>query len=205
MLKYVLIFCFLFTNYVSGEGQMLAICGSLRQGSYNKLLAKEAAAIADQIGVSSIAIVDLKDYPIPFYDGDLEADQGMPEKARQLRKMMIQSDIIVIASPEYNGSLSAVLKNALDWASRSEQGGSSREAFNGKTFVIMSAAAGASGGARGLSHLKAIIEAIGGDVWQQTLAVGKAYAAFDAEGHLKDQAVYNELKLLLQAACDPIF
>jgi NAD(P)H-dependent FMN reductase len=136
---------------------------------------------------------------MPFYDEDLEKKEGMPVKAKQFRKLMIQNDVILIASPEYNGSLSGVLKNAIDWASRSEEGGSSRDAFKGKKFAIMSASPGAGGGARGLVHLRAIIGNIGGQVVSQQVVVPDSFNAFDVQGHLKDQKLKMELQQLVQA------
>jgi chromate reductase, NAD(P)H dehydrogenase (quinone) len=150
-----------------------------------------------------VTVVDLKDYPIPFYDEDLETKEGMPIKAKQLRRLMVQSDVILIASPEYNASLSAVLKNAIDWASRSETGGGSREAFAGKKFVIMSASPGSGGGARGLMHLRAILENVGGTVLPQQVTVPDAYNAFDAQGHLKNEKVKKELEQLVRTAITP--
>lgn len=123
---------------IYGETKILAIAGSTREGSYNKLLIKEAAQVAEQLG-ATVKLIDLKNYPAPFYEEDLESIQGMPEKMRELRKLMVDSQIILIASPEYNASISAILKNSIDWASRGEQGGASRDAFKGKRFVLLSA------------------------------------------------------------------
>lgn len=182
----------------TAEIKILAFAGSTREDSVNKKLVIEAADLAQQMKATT-TVLDLKDYPIPFYDGDLEAEQGMPENAKHLRRLMVQSDIILIASPEYNGSLSGLLKNAIDWASRSEQGGSSREAFKGKKFVIMSASPGSSGRAKGLGHLRAILEHIGGTVMPQQVVVAGAYQAFDEQGHLKDLKVKVELQQLIEA------
>lgn len=199
MWKWMIILCVVFSANLSAEKKVLAFPGSTRDDSANKKLVVEAAKIARQIQ-ANVTVIDLKEYPIPFYDEDLEIREGMPTKAKQFRQLMIQSDVILIASPEYNGSLSAVLKNAIDWASRGESGGSSREAFKGKTFVIMSASPGAGGGARGLVHLRTIIENIGGTVLSQQVVVPDAYNAFDDQGHLKDEKVKREIEQLLRAA-----
>lgn len=192
----LLLFC---TAALQANVNVLALAGSTREGSFNKKLALEAAEIAKQMG-ASVTYIELKNFPMPYYDEDLEASQGMPEKARELRKLMRQNQIIIIASPEYNCSLSAVLKNALDWASRSEQGGSSRDAFKGKLFLMMSTSPGSGGGKRGLVHLKSIIEDVGGTVLPVQIVVPNANQAFDQQGRLKDPVVRRQIQTVLQSA-----
>ena len=148
---------------LSAEMKVLALAGSGRGDLLNKKLVKEAAEIARQMG-ATVTVIDLKDYPMPFYDAEFETKRGMPKNAKRLRELMIGSDAIIIASPEYNSSIPAVLKNALDWASRSIDGGASREAFKGKKFAIMSTSPGRGGGSRGLVHLRSVIEDVGGVV-----------------------------------------
>lgn len=184
---------------IQAEPTVLAFSGSTREGSYNKLLIKEAALIAQQQG-AKVRVIDLKDYPMPYYDEDLEARQGMPGKASEIRQLMINSNVIIIASPEYNASVSAVLKNALDWASRGENGKSSRDAFKGKKFVLLSASPGRMGGSRGLVHLKAIIEDVGGQVVSNQLSLPAAYQAFDEQKHLKDPQWKEGLQYVIQQA-----
>lgn len=182
--------------------KVLALAGSTREGSLNKKLMQNAAAISRDMG-AKVTVIDLKDFPMPFYDGDLEKNQGMPLHAKRIRDLMIASDAILIATPEYNASMPAVLKNAIDWASRSEDGKSSRDAFKGKKFAIMSASPGKGGGARSLAHLRAVIEDVGGEVVELQLAVPQAHNAFDAEGHLAQgpirQALQSEIQQLLAA------
>ncbi len=201
MWKWMIVFCVAFTATLKAEIKILAFAGSTRENSVNKKLISEAAKITCQMEVN-VTVIDLKDYPFPFYDADLEAKEGMPTKVKQLRQLLIQNDVILIASPEYNGSLSAVLKNTIDWASRSEAGGSSREAFKGKTFAIMSASPGPLGGALGLVHLRTIIENIGGRVISQQVVVPDAYNAFDEQGRLKNEKIKKEIQLLVQSAID---
>lgn len=199
MCKWFLIFCLFSSQLLFGDVKVLLFSGSTREGSYNKKLVLEAAAIAKTLGACP-QVVDLKCYPMPFYDGDIETSAGMPEHAKRLRQLMIQSDVIVIASPEYNGSVSAVLKNSLDWASRAETGGPSRDAYKGKTFVLLSASPGAGGGKRGLVQLSSIIEAIGGTVLQERLSVANASKAFDDKGMLVDPQIKQELQNILSEA-----
>jgi NAD(P)H-dependent FMN reductase len=177
------------------ETKVLVFAGSTREGSFNKQLSKEAAEIAKRLG-AQVTWIDLKDYPMPFYDADLEA-KGTPKSAKKFRDLMVASDMIVIASPEYNASIPALLKNALDWASRSE-GNASRSAFLGKKFALLSASPGAGGGARGLVHLRAIIEEVGGEVISEQVSVPSAYTSFSEEGmdQIKDQ-LEGEMKDLI--------
>jgi chromate reductase, NAD(P)H dehydrogenase (quinone) len=199
MWKIMIFLSVAFASTLSAEVNVLAIAGSTREASVNKKLVVEAAKIASQKQAHA-TVIDLKDYPIPFYDGDLEAKEGMPLQAKQLRQLMIQSDVILIASPEYNASVTAVLKNAIDWSSRSEEGRSSREAFKDKKFVIMSASPGASGGSRGLVHLRTILADIGGIVLPGQVTVPDAYNAFDEQGSLKNERVKKELEQLVEAS-----
>lgn len=193
MKQILLLVCLAFFAPAMAETKVLAFAGSTRQDSSNKKLVKEAAAIAMQMG-ASVKVIDLKDYPMPLYDADLEASQKMPENAKRLRQLMISCDAVIIASPEYNGSISAVLKNALDWASRNENGQSSRDAFKGKKFALVSASPGGGGGARALVHLRAIIENVGGEVIPLQVSVPNAYTAFDANGSLQNPALKKELQ-----------
>lgn len=184
---------------LQAEMHVLAFAGSTRSDSVNKKLVVEAADIARQSG-AVVKVIDLKDYPMPFYDADFETKQGLPFNAKQFRQLLLENQIILIASPEYNGSLSAVLKNALDWASRSEDAKPSREAFKGKKFVIMSASPSGEGGTRGLAQLRSIIESIGGTVVEQQLTLPNAYTAFDHQGHLKDAKQKEQLHQLITQA-----
>ncbi len=203
MWKWIIVLCVACSVTLSAEVKVLAFAGSTRKDSVNKKLVYGAAQVARQMQ-ANVTVIDLKDYPTPFYDEDLETSEGMPIKAKQLRQLMIQSDVILIASPEYNSSLSAVLKNAIDWASRDEAGGGSREAFAGKKFALMSASPGSGGGGRGLVHLRAIIENVGGTVIPQQVVVPDAYNAFDAQGHLKNEKIKQEIQQLIQTAMDSI-
>lgn len=184
----------------SSETKIVAFAGSLRNDSVNKKLIREAVALAKELG-ANVTLIDLKDYPIPFYDGDIEQGEGMPAKAKELRRMLVEAKIVMIATPEYNSSLPAVLKNVIDWSSRSEDGKPSREAFKGdRKFVIMAASPGQLGGTRALADLRKIIENIGGTVAPQQFSIPDAYNAFDDAGHLKDPAKKNDLRLFVQAA-----
>jgi NAD(P)H-dependent FMN reductase len=182
---------------LSAEMKVLAFAGSTRTDSYNKKLISDAADIARKLG-AKVTVIDLKDYSMPFYDGDLETKEGLPKNAKKLRDLMIKSDAIMIASPEYNSSIPAVLKNVLDWTSRGEKGGWSPEAFKDKRFAIMSASPGQGGGKRGLVHLRGIIEAAGGTVIEAQVCIPKAQEYFAEKNRPENPQLKTEIEQLLQ-------
>lgn len=182
---------------LSAEMEVLAFSGSTRTDSYNKKLMDEAVEMARQMG-ATVTVIDLKDYPMPFYDADMEMKQGMPTNAKRLRNLMISNNAVIIASPEYNHSMSAVLKNALDWASRSEDGNPSREAFKGKKFAIMSASPGKGGGSKGLLHLRCVIEDVGGIVLPKQVSIPNAHRYFSEKERPENTALKEEIQQLLQ-------
>lgn len=180
--------------------KILAISGSTRTDSYNKKLLIEAVETAKNLG-AEVTVIDLKDFFMPFYDGDLEKE-GMPEGVKKFRRLIVEADGVIIASPEYNRSFSAVLKNALDWASRSEEGTFTRDAFENKLFALMSASGGKSGGKKGLAHLQDVIEDLGGTVLPVQVSVGKVHEVVNSQEGLKASSVKEpleqEIRLLLQ-------
>lgn len=192
-MKSFLIGCIAFAGPLMAEKNVLALSGSTREDSFNKKLVNEAAEIARKMG-AKVTVIDLKDYPMAFYDGDLENESGMPENARKLRALLIQSDAVIVASPEYNASFSAVLKNAIDWTTRAEEGGPSRDAYKGKKFALMSASPGGGGGARSLAQLRPVIQDAGGEVIASQTAVARAHNCFDENGHLADADAKAQLK-----------
>lgn len=120
--RFLLFACFAAAFPLFAEPNILVFAGSLRADSYNKKLAKDAAEAAGKMG-AQVTLIDLKDFPMPFYDADLEASQGLPKNAKRLRDLMIASDAVIVSTPEYNHSIPAVLKNTIDWVSRSEKRG----------------------------------------------------------------------------------
>ncbi len=170
---------------MSKTPRILAFAGSTRAESYNKRLVRIAAQAAQASG-AEVTPIDLKDFPMPLFDEDIERDQGMPETAAKLKKLMIAHDGFLIAAPEYNSSITAVLKNCIDWASRSAPGEAALTAFQGKVVALMSASPGGLGGLRGLVHVRSIFGNLGMIVLPDQVAVAKAYEAFTPEGSLKD-------------------
>ena len=165
--------------------RILALAGSLRAGSFNKKLVKLAAAGADAAG-AEVMYVDLRDFPLPVFDEDLESAEGLPEAARRLKELFRAHDGLLIASPEYNSSISAALKNAIDWISRPEDGRPPLDCLAGRVAGLMSAAAGGLGGMRGLPHVRAILQNIQVMVLPAMVSVPAAHEAFNDDGSLKD-------------------
>lgn len=171
---------------MSSRPKILCLAGSLRKDSFNKKLVKVAMAAAQEAG-ADCTFIDLKDYPMPIYDGDIEAESGIPENGKKLKKIMKEHQGLLIASPEYNSSVSAALKNFIDWTSRPEQGEKSLEAFTGKVAGIMACSPGALGGLRGLVTLRSILGNIAVIVIPEQQAISKANEAFTEDGKLKDE------------------
>jgi NAD(P)H-dependent FMN reductase len=158
--------------------KLLAFSGSTRSGSYNQRLLDLAVGLARGAGAEVTGIC-LRDFGLPLYDGDLEA-QGFPEPAERLRALFIAHDGFLIASPEFNGSVSGTLKNAIDWCSRPRPGDTTPlPAFRGKVAAIMSASISASGGLRGLLALRQILGAIQTLVVTEQVMVAFAERGFD--------------------------
>jgi len=173
--------------------KIIAFAGSLRKDSFNKKLVKVAASGAQSFG-AQVTVIDLKDYPMPIYDGDLEQADGLPENAKKLKKLMIESDGLLISSPEYNSSISAVLKNTIDWVSRSEgKDEPPLAALRGKVASVMSASPGAMGGLQSLVHIRATLGNLGVLVLPNQIAVAKAHEAFNNDGTLKDEKLKNTI------------
>lgn len=166
--------------------KILAFAGSTRSGSFNKKLVKIAADGARSAG-ADVTIIDLREYSLPLYDGDLEDKEGLPANARKLKDIFFAHQGLLISSPEYNSSISAVLKNAIDWISRPVPNESPLQAFDGKVAALMSASPGALGGLRGLVTLRSILGNIKVVVLPDQIAVPKAHEAFSEDGRLKDE------------------
>jgi chromate reductase len=177
--------------------KIVAFAGSTRSASYNKQLIAIAADAARAAG-AEVTVVDLRDLALPLFDQDLEDASGLPEGAKKFKTLLRESDGFLIASPEYNSSITAVLKNAIDWASRGESDDEPPlVAFQGKAAALMSASPGGLGGLRGLVHLRAILGNIGMHVLPDQIAIPAAYEAF-ADGKLKDERKSKQVASIAQ-------
>ena len=128
--------------------RILAFAGATRTQSFNKKLIRLGAEAARRAG-AEVTLIDLRDLPMPLYDGDLEAAEGLPRKARELKRLMVEHDGFLLSCPEYNSSISAVLKNAIDWVSRPQPNEPPALAFRGKVAALLAASPGNLGGSEG--------------------------------------------------------
>lgn len=171
--------------------KVVAIAGALREGSLNKKLLRLATKILEKEGVE-IDLVDLRALAIPFYDGDVEAKSGLPASAQELVARIAAADGLVISSPEYNFSVPAVLKNAIDWVTRAKP-----MPLRGKTAVLMSASPSLAGGNRALWVLRMSLEVVGTHVYPDMFSLATAHQAFDDVGEIKDEALGRFLRSVL--------
>lgn len=176
--------------------KIAAFAGSLRSASYNKRLIRLAADAAQAAG-AELELVDLRELALPVFDEDLEATEGLPTGARRLKKVLRTSDGFIIASPEYNSSVTAALKNAIDWASRAESPDDPPlSSFRGKVAALFATSPGALGGLRGLVTLRSILGNIGTLVLPDQVCIPAAHEAFDDHGKLKDERKAKQVAAL---------
>lgn len=165
---------------MSKKPKILAFAGSLREKSYNKRVLKVAIEGAKKAG-AEITYVDLKDYPMPIYNADLQETQGFPAIATAFQKLLLEHDGLMISSPEYNASLPGALKNAIDWTSRANGDLKVGECYKGKLAVIMTAGPGAFGGIRCLGHLRDVLTILLVNTLPSEIAVAKVGGMFDGD------------------------
>lgn len=167
--------------------KILAVAGSYREHSYNKRVLAVAAEGARNAG-AEVSIIDLRDFPLPIYDGDMQADGAFDETALRLQDEFATSDGFLFATPEYNGSIPGGFKNAIDWVSRSNDKYTMYEPVRGKTAAIMSSSPGGFGGLRSLAHLRGVLTIMGVHVLPTEIAVSMVNQKFDGDGtHITDE------------------
>jgi len=161
--------------------KLLIFAGSLRADSCNKKFAREALRLLKESGIDG-EFLDLKDYPIPVYDGDIEATSGIPKTINQLGKKISSADALIVSTPEYNGGIPGILKNVVDWLSREKP-----VSLTNKHLLLLAASPGALGGIRSLWHSRQPFEALGVHVFPGMMGLPNAYNAFDDQGKLKEE------------------
>ncbi len=181
------------TRLTSDKVKILAFAGSTRKDSLNKKLIKIAAAGASEAG-ANVTLIDLHDFQMPLYDGDLEQQEGLPQNARKLKEIMMAHHGFLISSPEYNSSISGILKNTIDWTSRQSEGEAPLICYRGKVAGLVSASPGALGGLRGLVTIRSILGNIGVIVMPEQVAVSKAHEAFETDGPMKNKEQEQQVK-----------
>jgi chromate reductase len=178
--------------------KILVIPGSLRTGSLNAKLAATIAAELAQAG-ADITRISLADFPLPIYDGDLQAKSGVPKPAISLKRMMASHHGVLIVTPEYNASIPSLLKNTIDWISRVQDPHEVRgQVFRDRAFAIASASGGRLGGTRALMALRLILSACQAHVIPNQLAVSFAAEAYDDKDRLKHPADIEAQKALVR-------
>jgi len=178
------------------QPKILAFAGSIRKGSLNQLLSKVAAEICRQNG-AEVTELELAQYPLPLFDQDLESSEGLPENAKKLKQIFVEHSALLIACPEYNSSITPLLKNTIDWISRPAVPDEvSLSAYRGKSAAVIAASPGGFGGLRGLRHVREILSNIGVLVAPNQFALSQAHSAFDDSGNLT-----NEKQLEILQSC----
>lgn len=171
----------------TAKPKILALSGSAREGSFNQSLVMNAARAAEDAG-ADVNLINLRDFPMPIMNQDLEREQGQPEHGTRLKALFVEHDGFLIASPEHNSSIPSLLKNAIDWVSRRVGDEPPLVAYKGKTAALFSASPGKLGGLRGLVHIRAILTNLGVLVLPEQHAVGGAAAAFGDDGQLANDS-----------------
>lgn len=183
----------MWTCLTSDKVKILAFAGSTRKDSLNKKLIKIVAAGASESG-ADVTLIDLRDFQMPLYDGDLEQQEGLPSNACKLKELMIAHHGFLISAPEYNSSITGVLKNTIDWTSSLSEGEVPLICYKGKVAGLVSASPGNLGGLRGLVTVRSILENIGVLVIPEQVAVSKAHEAFDTDGSMKNKEQEQKVK-----------
>jgi NAD(P)H-dependent FMN reductase len=175
--------------------KILAFAGSLRERSFSKRVLKTAIKGAQRAG-AEVTFLDLRDYPVPIYNPDDHERTGFDENALRLQGLLAGHDGLLIASPEYNGSFPAALKNVIDWASRQSDRYQRKDIFPGKVAAIMTTSPGSFGGVRTLAHLRGVLTSVGVLGLPQEIAVSFAADKFAGDG---EEMVDERMKGTLEA------
>lgn len=179
---------------VMAAPRVLAIAGSMRTASYNRRLLRAASDIAQAAGME-IDTVDLRALNFPLYDGDIEANQGVPQSVLALRQRIVAAQGLLIASPEYNHSIPGTFKNVIDWASRPP----TPYIFHDKVVALMGASPGGFGAVRSLLHLREVFSGLGAWVIPAQVTISHAESVFDPEGRLTDNRIIERVHKLIRA------
>lgn len=179
--------------------KILVIPGSNRAGSFNVKLAAVAAKELAILG-ADVTRISLSDYSMPLYDDDLKTQKGIPENVYKLGEMIKAHDGIFIASPEYNSSISPLVKNTIDWVSvLKEKNGTEFKPFNDMIVALGAASPGNFGGVRGLNHLRTILVSVGCQVISEQTVMPRAKNVFDDSGNIIEERTLKSLNRTCQA------
>ena len=174
--------------------RILAFAGSARRESWNRKVLEVAASGARE-ALAEVTVVNLADYPMPLYDADWHAEHGVPPAMLELRNLMMAANGLLIASPEYNTSITPLLKNTIDWLSQAVNGDAGDLPFQGKVGGLMGASNGAFGTIRALPHVSHILANLG-VLMLPVVAVPAVAKAFDASGAMTNERAKIRLTAL---------
>lgn len=172
--------------------KVLVFAASLRRESLNRKLAALAARIAGKYG-ATVDLASMNDFAVPSFDGDLEAGQGIPPGAQELRRRLNDNDAFIVCAPEYNASMSGALKNLIDWTSRFRP-----QPFDGRHGLLLSASPSLIGGNRGLWALRMPFEHLGARIFPDMFSLAMAHKAL-VDGEISDRALHSRFEATLQA------
>jgi NAD(P)H-dependent FMN reductase len=176
---------------------ILILPGSARRDSVNRKLAAVAAGLVADAGAVA-DLIDPADFPLPIFDQEIEDAEGLPPAAKALKAKFLAADGLIFVSPEYNSSVTPLMKNFIDWVSRAESDAEAPlAAYRGKVAGLLAASPGALGGLRGLVHLRSILGNIGVLVVPKQFALGGAFQKFDESGALTDAAAREGVKAVV--------
>jgi NAD(P)H-dependent FMN reductase len=178
---------------MSASPRILAFSGSARKESLNRKFLAMAIAAAREAG-GEVTLLDLNDYVLPLYHGDLEDASGLPENAKKIIALIASHDALLIASPEYNSMFTPLLKNTIDWCTRDDV-----DPFPGKVAAVISASPGGFGGVRSLVMTQQLLLKLGCQVVPGQCALPSAGKAFDADGKLLDARAEKSVRALMAA------
>jgi NAD(P)H-dependent FMN reductase len=167
--------------------KILVFAGSLRTDSWNHKLAVAASKGAEAAG-AVVTVIRLREFQLPLYDQEIEDHQGLPESCLKLKELFKAHHGFIVGCPEYNSSISGVLKNTIDWISRPREGEAPLECFDRKVIGLTAASPGGLGGIRGLPVERTLFGHIKAIVLPDQFALAKAHEAFDDQGNLMDDA-----------------
>jgi NAD(P)H-dependent FMN reductase len=173
--------------------RILAFSGSARRDSLNKKLLAAAVAATRAAG-AEVTVIDLKEMPMPIYDGDLEDAEGMPANAVKLVELVTGHHALLIASPEYNSMFTPLLKNTIDWCTRADE-----NPFIGKVAAVVSASPGMFGGVRSMQLVRQLLTHLGSHVVPVQCILPHADKAFDAAGQLTHARTQESVRAVAKA------
>ncbi len=185
------------------EKRIVAFSGSTRRASINQHLLIMGC---DEIDTDDLdlKIISLADYEMPIYNGDYEEEYGLPDGALRLRKMVNQADALIISTPEYNASITPLLKNSIDWISRPIKNERYGSVFTDTRILLLSASPGPSRINHSISSLRQILETLDADIHSNSFSLAHASRAFDENGNFLDQELAEELRHLVHSFCNQL-